>query len=88
MELCQYQIKILGEDEITLVLYHRAPINCEEMLLDYVWQIYSDFQSDKSQYYILNLSLKETLSLIPENITNPMHFHLAMRLIEYVDQYS
>ena len=88
MELCQYQIKILGEDKITLIIYHRAPINSEEAILDYLWQIYTDFQPDKSLYKIVNLSLDNTMAHIPETANNPMHFHLAVKLLEYVKQYS
>lgn len=87
MELCEYQVKIQGEDGIGLIVYHRAPIDSEEEILDYMWQVYSDFQPDKSFYSVINLSTDICYS-IPKEIKNRMHFHLAVRAIEYVAEFN
>lgn len=89
MDLDIYQIKITGEDGITLLVYHIAPLNREDIILDFMWQEYFEFQPDKSLYKIINLSNDNNAYHIPRKLfTNPTHFHLAVKAIEYVEEYS
>lgn len=85
METCIYQITVHGKEDITLVLYHEAPEGIEDELLDFMWQSYYEFQSDKAFYQIINLTKENTSRRTLDNIT---HYHLANKIIDYVNQYS
>ncbi len=89
METHIYSIKITGEDGIVLHVYQEAPIDSEEELVDFLWQEYYEFQSDKSLYTVKNLSIdNKNFNLSNKFYTNRIHFHLAIKAIDYVKEFS
>lgn len=87
METHIYFIKILGENGVTIHVYHEGPEGMEEEIIDYLWQEYFEFQPDKNLYKIRNLTLENSDYSIDIKL-NKIHFHLARRAMDYVEDYS
>ena len=80
-----YQIKIEIEDGIILLCYSNGPEDYEQEILDFMYEQHKDSQPDKSKYSIRNLS-KQHDSIA--EIVDPVHMRLAIKAIEYSENYQ
>ena len=81
-----YQITIICNDDIKIVVYANGPKNCEDSLLDFLHQKYYDAQPDITKYKILNLS--KDFDEIQKKPLRAVHVHLAIKAIEYAEDYQ
>ena len=80
-----YQVKIEIEDGIILLCYSNGPADYEKEILDYMYEQHRDSQPDKDKYSIRNLSQQhESIA----EIVNPVHMRLAIKAIDYSEDYQ
>lgn len=81
-----YQVTINCDDNINIVIYTNGPKDCENELLDFMHQQYCDAQPDITKYKILNLS--KDFDEIQKKPLRAVHVHLAIKAIEYAEDYQ
>jgi hypothetical protein len=81
-----YQVTIFCDDNINIVIYTNGPKDCENELLDFMHQQYCDAQPDITKYKILNLS--KDFDEIQKKPLRAVHVHLAIKAIEYAEDYQ